>query len=40
MIHQGKNYNMEYDDSLLELEVRKAFDDQVILILRQKNVSD
>jgi hypothetical protein len=31
----GKHYRLEYDETLLEVEVTALFDDQVILVLRK-----
>ena len=37
MIHQGKNYKLQYDETLFEAEISSIFNDQVVIVLRERN---
>ena len=37
MNHNGKHYHLEYDETVLDAEVSTAFDDQIIIVLRERN---
>ncbi len=40
MIHQGKNYKLQYDETLFEAEISSIFKDQVVIILRERMKKD
>ena len=37
MIFHARYYSVEYDHTLLRLEVVRAFEDQVLIVLRKKS---